>query len=169
MINWPLKLAILSGRRIFYIHALHEKYGPFVRIAPDEIAVADPTAAKEVHRIGGGFTKTVWYTYLNTGGIGTNLGIFSLTDPKKHAQRRKLLAKGFSQNYIREQWEDTVRSKAEMAVQRIKVDATAGTANVLKWWIFMASDVATTLMFGNSFRLLELGHVSPIRNSRLAW
>lgn len=159
--NWRLKIAVLSGARADYIHALHQQYGPIVRVAPNEIAVNDPASFKEIHRIGSGFLKTNWYEYLNTNGVGKCPGVFNMTNSKDHAARRKLLARGFSQRYLREQWEDIVREKIDLAVARIKSDATSGTADVLKWWTYLATDVSAHLMFGESFHMLESGKRVP--------
>lgn len=161
MCNWRLKIAVLSGARADYIHALHQQYGPFVRIAPNEVAINDPASFKEIHRIGSGFLKTKWYEYLNTNGVGVCPGVFNITNAKDHAARRKLLARGFSQRHIREQWEDVVRQKVDLAVSRIKSDAMSGTADVLKWWTYLATDVSAHLMFGESFHMLDTGERVP--------
>jgi hypothetical protein len=64
-----------------------------VRIAPREVAVADPDGvAQMIHRIGGGFLKGPWYEEINH---TPEAGILAMVDPKKHAQRRKLFAKAF--------------------------------------------------------------------------
>jgi len=161
LVNWRLKIAVLSGRRADYIHELHQKYGPIVRITPNEIAINDPASFKDIHKIGSGFNKTNWYEYLNTNGVGKCPGVFNMTNPKEHAARRKLLAKGFSQRHLREQWEDVVREKVDLAVARIKADAISGTADVLKWWTYLATDVSAHLMFGESFHMLESGERVP--------
>lgn len=57
----PLRLQIIQGRRIYYIDELHAKYGPYVRIAPNEIAVSDVEAISHIHRIGFDYMKTDWY------------------------------------------------------------------------------------------------------------
>ena len=46
---------------MYYVQSLHNTYGPYVRLSPTEIAVADPTAFSQIHRIGSGFVKTQWY------------------------------------------------------------------------------------------------------------
>jgi cytochrome P450 len=156
-----MKIAVLSGARADYIHELHQRYGPIVRVTPNEVAINDPASFKEIHKIGSGFHKTNWYEYLNTNGAGKCPGVFNMTNPKEHASRRKLLARGFSQRYLREQWENVVREKVDLAVARIKADATSGTADVLKWWTYLATDVSAHLMFGESFHMLESGERVP--------
>lgn len=42
----------------------------------------------------------------------------------------------------------------------MKEEANGGVADMMKWWMFLATDVSTHLMFGESFRTLEMGEVS---------
>lgn len=153
----PLKLAILTGRRVNHIQALHDKYGAHVRIAPNEVAVADPKSFSQIHRIGSGFNKSQWYLDVVNMERGT---LFSMTDVKQHAIRRKMFARAFSKTSLRQNWETTVREKVRLAVQRLKADASTGSADLMKWWILMATDISVHLMFGESFGMIEKGEVS---------
>ncbi|KAF7549664.1 hypothetical protein G7Z17_g6221 [Cylindrodendrum hubeiense] len=147
----PLKYYTLTGRRLHWIHALHEQYGPIVRISPREIAVADPESFAAIHRIGSGFTKSAWYDTIPE-------GIFAMREPKAHAQRRKLFARAFSATELRANWEDTVRDKVERAVEKIQGEAMEhGEVDVMKWWTLMATDIIGHLSFGESFEMLEIG------------
>ncbi|KAF7197679.1 Cytochrome P450 monooxygenase, partial [Pseudocercospora fuligena] len=157
--NIRLKLAVISGRRIHYIDALHKKYGPFVRISPDEIAVNDSKAIKQIHGIGSGFEKSSWYDTMVAMERPT---LFTMTDGKSHAARRKLLARGFSKSNIRQNWEGVMRQKVVLAVDKIRDEAArnGGMVDVLKWWTFMASDVSSHLILGEDFHTLERGEVN---------
>lgn len=126
--------------------------GKFVRISPDEVAVSDLSAFREIHRITGGFSKSDWYLKFNDN--HDNPGLFSMVNPKQHAQRRKLFAQSFSNSSILK-FEDIVRGKVDLAVAKIKRDAKAGTADILKWFTFMATDAIGQLSFGQSFDMLQ--------------
>lgn len=149
----------MSGCRIHYVHALHSRYGPIVRISPFQVAVADPEGFTAIHRIGSGFVKTQWYEDFS-GGSGIGIGVFAMTDTKRHAARRKLFARAFSTANIRQNCESVVREKVVKAVDRINDETMNGSADVLHWWLLMASDVIGQLAFGESFELLESGKVS---------
>ncbi|KAK2060087.1 cytochrome P450 [Colletotrichum caudatum] len=82
-----------------------------------------------------------------------------MIDPKKYAKRRKLFARAFTSSLPRRNWDAVVRNKAERAVERIKADAVNGTADLVKWWTLMTTDVLAHLSFGESFDILELGEV----------
>ncbi|KAI7161010.1 cytochrome P450 monooxygenase-like protein [Hortaea werneckii] len=156
--NLPLKRAVVGGRRIHYVHALHEKYGPYVRISPNEVAVNDPKDFKQIHSIGSGFTKAEWYLrFVDV----DRPGVFAMTDQRAHAARRKLFARPFSKTHLREHWEGTVREKVDLVVSRMQGELqAAGIVDVLKWWTLMATDVSSTLMFGDCFHTLENGEVN---------
>lgn len=57
--RWWMVREIFSGAHEKHIRALHKKYGPIVRIAPNEVAIADPNAVKVIYSTGGGFTKGI--------------------------------------------------------------------------------------------------------------
>lgn len=38
--NFGLKRAVIGARRCHYVHEMHQKYGPIVRLSPDEVAIA---------------------------------------------------------------------------------------------------------------------------------
>lgn len=52
-------------------------------------------------------------------------------------------------------------------VTKMKLEAEHGTADILKWWTFMATDVSALLMFGDSFKMIERGEVSWSAENRL--
>ncbi|KAH9231144.1 hypothetical protein K456DRAFT_1740012 [Colletotrichum gloeosporioides 23] len=152
--HWVLKYYTVTGQRMYYIHSLHERYGPVVRITPDEISVADPDGYIDIYRMGSGFIKSKFYKQISG---GANPAIFTIIDPKEHAARRKLFARAFTISSIRENCEALVREKVEKATDCVRSEAMEGRSDVLKWWTLMASDVVGQLAFGESFELLELG------------
>lgn len=58
----PLRWNELNANRTLYIHDLHLRYGPVVRIAPKEVSFTSWAAVKEIYCSGGsGFDKTEFY------------------------------------------------------------------------------------------------------------
>lgn len=153
----PLKIAIITGRRIYFIHDLHQRYGPIVRISPDEVSISSIAELKEIHRVGTPFLKTEWYSKFV---FERRPGVFTMRDPKQHAARRKLFARPFSKSELRRMWEPVVQEKVRLAVSQIRGELTRdGRSDVMKWWTFLATDVSGHLMFGESFDMLQLGKV----------
>lgn len=127
-----------------------------MRLSPYEVGVSDLSSFKEIHKIGTKYLKSDWYQRLAN---FPKLGIFTMIDPHQHGPRRKLLSRSFSRSYLVENWEPVVRQKALLAVQKIKDAAEKDTADVYNWWMLLASDVSAHLAFGESFKMLESGHV----------
>lgn len=58
----PLKWHELRANRTRYVHALHQRYGPAVRIAPNEASFSSAAAVREIYCSGGsGYDKTEFY------------------------------------------------------------------------------------------------------------
>lgn len=130
-----------------------------VRISPTEVAIASLAAVSQIHKIGAGFIKSTFYEKMTPTRAP---GIFAMRDAHDHAARRKLFARAFSNSSLRANWESDVRSKVQLAVTRIKQDASGSAkgADVLKWWTLMTTDVIAHLSFGESFEMLAVGKVS---------
>lgn len=125
-----LKFPVLAGRRIFYCHDLHAKYGPYVRVAPNEVSVIDPKAFIQIHSVGSGFTKADWYRKIIAASPPSILGI---QDDKAHAVRRRIYARAYSKTHIRGHWQAAIRERVQLAVQKIKAELDAdGKSEVLK-------------------------------------
>lgn len=161
--HYVLKYHIARAHRMHYVHALHQAYGPIVRISPDEVSIADLQAVLTVHKMGAGFPKSKWYESF-VAPIETNpttvRPLFVTRDSKVHAAKRKLFTRPFSHASLVANWDQVIRQKVSMAVARIRDEAAAGRpggADILKWWTLMASDLIAHLMFGESFQSLELG------------
>lgn len=154
-----LKFHVVSGNRIHYVHSLHQRYGPIVRLSPQEASVSDPEAVSTIHRIGAGFLKSSWYDGITP---GRESGIFAMRDPHQHSARRRLFARAFSVSSLLGNWETELRQKTSLAVQKIKLDAQGAGADVFKWWTLMTTDVIAHLSFGESFHMLEQGKVRRI-------
>lgn len=144
-----------------YVHKLHIKYGPVVRITPEMVAIADPDGVADIYRSSRGYLKGPVYESLLR-------SFFATTDPVLHGQRRRLFARPLANSSIQTFWAEDVRKRVVRTVQRIKKDAESdGEGDAYKWFNIMANDVITTLSFGDSLNLLESDEVGSILCSRL--
>ncbi|KAF2183128.1 cytochrome protein [Zopfia rhizophila CBS 207.26] len=150
-----LKYYSITGRRALYVHKLHQEYGPVVRICPDEVDFASTTAAKQIHAVSGGFMKAALYTHITSSKVPN---VFSTLDPVYHSVHRRLLSGPMSESSLK-LVEPVVRARSSLAIERIGGEMKKrGCADVLKWWVFMATDIIGELSFGDSFRMLEQGN-----------
>lgn len=70
---------------------LHRKYGPVVRIAPNEYSLDDPAAVKAIYGLGTTFTKGPWYTASGLP-FKKDWNMFQMPENDKHIEVRKKLA-----------------------------------------------------------------------------
>ncbi|KAL3440804.1 cytochrome P450 [Aspergillus insuetus] len=144
----------ITGHRPKYVLGLHQKFGPIVRVGPDEVDIADLDGVKQIHRIGGGFVKTPFYQRLAVKGARN---LFNVTDVDYHTRHRRLLAAPMTAAALAKS-ETMIREKVDLTVQRMGEEYNSrGCTDVANWWLFMATDVIGELCFGDSFRMLEQG------------
>lgn len=138
-----------------WAHRLHQRHGPVVLVAPDEVSVGSLEGLQTVHRMGTGFRKGAFHENFR---MGPEPSLFDMTDARAHAERRRLFSRAFTARSLRDSWEPEVRGIAERAVARIREDASAaggGAADVARWWRCMAADVVSRLSFGEAFGMLD--------------
>ncbi|PSR97613.1 cytochrome protein [Coniella lustricola] len=150
-----IKIYGLQGKRTRYVHSLHQKYGPVVRLSPREVDVTDLPSVKEIHAVKATYTKSPHF-YHALRAPGTE-NVFSTTDVFFHRRHRKLLQGPFSESSLKT-LQPIIEARVNMAIDRMAEEMkTRQVADVFKWWLFMATDVIGELTFGESFRMLELG------------
>ncbi|KAK4661539.1 uncharacterized protein QC763_705370 [Podospora pseudopauciseta] len=93
-----LKYHEFTATRTTYIHSLHLRYGPVVRIAPNEVAFASAAAAKEIYcSNGSGYDKTEWYDLFK---VYDRRTMFTTLGKSEHAKRKRLLADRYANSNI---------------------------------------------------------------------
>ncbi|TQS32879.1 hypothetical protein Golomagni_06792, partial [Golovinomyces magnicellulatus] len=149
-----LDIYCVLGKRSFYVHDLHKKYGPVVRIAPNDVDITDAEAIRTIYSVKETFTKTAFYNGLVGPGQES---MFSTLNVDFHRRHRKLLAQPMSETSLKT-FIPAIRGLSDRAVERISTEMeTCGAADVHKWFMFMTADVIGQLTFGESFHMLELG------------
>ncbi|KAL6252557.1 hypothetical protein RBB50_000276 [Rhinocladiella similis] len=85
------------GRRL-YIHELHQRYGPVVRLSPDEVSFATVDAIKEIYMSGGsGYDKTPFYSLFTQFNTRT---LFSTLIRGDHSYMKRYLADRYANSNI---------------------------------------------------------------------
>jgi cytochrome P450 len=148
--RWGYILRHVSGTLPFDILAMHKRYGPVVRIAPDELAFSDPRAWKDImgHRGGGEGTDEMakserFYRPVE------NIPIDILNAPREeHSLMRRAMAHGFSDRSMREQ-QPIIKGYIDLLIQRLREISSRGEpADLGAWYNFTTFDVIGDLAFG---------------------
>ena len=115
---------------------LHQKYGPLLRIAPDEVACAVPEAQKIIYPMKAAPAKSDFYAMWQNPGIGNFPDHFSQRDEKVHAERRKIVSHIYSLTNIL-QSEAYIDKCSELFMERMGEYADAGKVVDLGEWLQM--------------------------------
>ncbi len=164
---------------------MHEKYGPVVRLAPDELSFASAEAWRDIygHRTGSQlhgqdeFPKYPTF-YRVKGGARSIIN----EDRDGHALLRRQLSHGFSERSMREQ-EPIIGRYVDLLVRRLReqcVDSGLGTRepqsgelgvshastkwrpmDMTSWYVWATFDIIGDLAFGKPFGCLEQAGYHP--------
>ncbi|KAI9695102.1 MAG: hypothetical protein M1820_008927 [Bogoriella megaspora] len=152
--NVVLFWKVMAGQRSFYIDALHRKYGPTVRLSPNEADFMDAESFKTIHHASSKFVKDPWYEAVNFLPRPT---IFHVRDPKDHGERRKLLSKHLGTNQVRQNFDAAVRRLCELCIQKMKRRSKEDpVVDLLDWARLVCSDILGLVVFGKPFGMLDI-------------
>ncbi|KAL4913555.1 cytochrome P450 [Aspergillus aurantiobrunneus] len=135
---------------------LHEKYGPVVRIAPNELVTSDPHALKTLYGFQPSTAKTDFYLAFRPP-WARYPDHFSSEGGKQHADRRRIVASVYSMTSIL-QSEQYVEKCIDVWIQKLGEMADRKECFDLWLWTRMyAYDVVGELYFSKMFGFLEAG------------
>lgn len=131
----------------------HERYGPIVRIAPNELSVVDEQATKQLYGHGSKSVKTDWYATWDFGGKFPHL--FSTRSKAQHSFLRKRVSPAYSLTSIL-RYEQYIQPCLDTMMSHLKTHADQGDTIVMSDWVsWLAFDVIGTLAYGQPFGQLE--------------
>ncbi|KAL2255906.1 hypothetical protein VTK26DRAFT_2501 [Humicola hyalothermophila] len=178
--RWGYCARAMRGTLPFDVLALHKRYGPVVRIAPDELAFADPQAWKDImgHRTGAAAAAGTSAT-AGDGAAGPVAAEFQKSNRfyrpvedmptdivnagrEEHALLRRTMAHGFSDRSMREQ-QPLIKGYIDLLIRRLREHGQEGKTPVdmAAWYNFTTFDVIGDLAFGESFGCLENSSYHP--------
>ncbi|ENI02074.1 hypothetical protein COCC4DRAFT_202931 [Bipolaris maydis ATCC 48331] len=131
--------------------ALHAQYGPIVRIAPDEVTVADPSALPIIYSVQKALQKTDWYVPWRPKGLGSQPDLFTQTDERAHAAYRRIVGGVYSLSSVLKS-EAGLDEMLELFMQKLGGFAESGEAFDFGLWLEMYSfDNIGVAFFGQAF------------------
>ncbi|KAI9758848.1 MAG: hypothetical protein M4579_002794 [Chaenotheca gracillima] len=133
------------------VQRAHEKFGPIVRLAPNELSInCVDEGIRTIYA--GGYEKTDWYTVFRNYGDVPNM--FSTLDTKPHSVRKRMLSNVYSKSFLHS-------SPAMNAISANVFDTrflpmlenasrTSTPVEVHDVWEALALDIITAYIFGRS-------------------
>ena len=109
--KWRLAWDEWKGQRMQTVQRLHLRYGPIVRIGPNEVHLNSSSALRTIYGPGSGFERTDFYRMFDVYG---KQNVFTFGPSQAHAARKKLLANVYSKsNIMRSSVADVIERKVE--------------------------------------------------------
>ncbi|KUJ11582.1 cytochrome P450 [Mollisia scopiformis] len=154
---------IHQGRYVFQIQELHKKYGPIIRVTPDEIHVNDVGFLDTVYAPSMSYRDKYEYqlrTLRVSGGVGTTVS------HEMHRKRREALSPFFSRRNVL-YLEPLITRKVEQLCQVIGKHAVEKIpANLSDLFFAFSNDVVTNFLFAHQSDLLsDEGKVATLREN----
>jgi cytochrome P450 len=149
-----------SGDYHLKLHAMHERYGPVVRVAPDELSFIDPEAWKDIYS-----NRTIHKDATWTGNEEKDhpMSIVS-TDEATHLRNRRALTGAFTEHAVAEHaavLEDLVGTMIERFMEATNNANNHAVLNIVDWLNWLAFDISGALSFGESFDSVKSGRAHP--------
>ena len=144
----------IAGCKALTVAPIHERFGPVVRIGPDELSFSDPALLKEIYGQATPYMKSALYSHL---GVGTHDGIFDTQDREVHKRRRKLLSHVFAASSVNT-CEPIIADHIRRLLSWIEKDSKMvppQPTDVFIWFRMLSFDIAGSLFFGASFNALS--------------
>ncbi|KIW83157.1 hypothetical protein Z517_02401 [Fonsecaea pedrosoi CBS 271.37] len=148
----------LQGKFIFYIKALHEKYGPIVRITPDEVHILDSDFWDTIYTKAGRVDKYSWMS----GRFGNENSVLSTAPDELHRIRRNALNPFFSRKRIID-LQVIIRKKLNHLIAKAREYQQSGAPAVIsRGYMALAEDVIMEYCFAHDYNSLDIPEWTPI-------
>ncbi|KAI9878961.1 MAG: hypothetical protein M1830_010015 [Pleopsidium flavum] len=148
--NFNYSRSYLGGRQPYDMLKLHEKYGPVVRVAPEELSFSSPESWRDIYGQRSGHQTFVKSNFYSGGNFASQaFSIVSERDPAKHREMKKYLSTAFSDRSLKNQ-EYLISGVIDQFIQQIGKLGGDGI-DMTTWFNLMTFDVIGELAFGESF------------------
>ncbi|KAM5353465.1 hypothetical protein ACJ41O_000115 [Fusarium nematophilum] len=155
----PYIRSYVSGQGHRNVHELHQKYGPIVRVAPDELAFCSAEAWEAImgHRKGSGGENSKDVVF-SAGSENNILG----ANREDHRRFRRILSNGFSSKAMYDQ-QPLIMRYVDLLFQRLHEHCYNGNKalDLVAWYNYATFDIIGELSFGESFGCLENSDYHP--------
>ncbi|KAH0426616.1 benzoate 4-monooxygenase cytochrome p450 [Colletotrichum camelliae] len=148
----------MRGRQPYRQLELHEKYGPVVRVAPNELSFSTSSSWRDIYGPRKGVEPFVKSEFYDGGNFAAeSLSIVSERDPRKHAEMRRYLSSAFSDRSLKSQ-EPLITESVDKLVDKLEnAGRDAHGTNMVMWFNLVTFDIIGSLAFGKDFGGVEAG------------
>ncbi|KAI0265058.1 high nitrogen upregulated cytochrome P450 monooxygenase 2 [Gloeopeniophorella convolvens] len=144
-----------GGKQHLRYRELHERYGNYVRVGPNELSIRDAAAISPVLGAGGLQKGSFWDHRLPS--------LIGCRDPVEHAIRRRPWSRAFSSTALKE-YEVIIAKRLRQLVDSIENDIQRqqrekgrSLIDINKWLESFTTDFMGDMAFGGGFELMEDG------------
>lgn len=158
----PNMYMVVSGQIHQEITKLHEKYGPIVRVSPNELSfVTNGEAWKPIYGTRPGHSQKPKNTIFYQPPIDGFPNII-LSNDTDHTRFRRSLSHAFSDSSLRGQ-EPIIKGYVDLLIQRLHETTRSGTipVDIVSWYNFTTFDIIGDLAFGEPFSCLQNSSYHP--------
>ncbi|KAK0639400.1 benzoate 4-monooxygenase cytochrome P450 [Cercophora newfieldiana] len=158
----PYAFHFFAGDHPRWIESLHEKYGPVVRTAPNELSFISPRSWRDIyayrkdHLV---FRKSLAYDAAAF--TDQTRSIVNEQDPAEHSKMRKMLAPAFSDRNLRLQWPLIDETVNTLIAELSKLATAKKPADLSLYFSLATFDVSASLALGEEFHSIEAGKLHP--------
>ncbi|KAI5891178.1 cytochrome P450 [Schizophyllum commune H4-8] len=149
---WMVHRILLKGGRHQELQSCHRRYGPWVRIGPNELSINDPAAIAPI------YTKLDRSNF-HKGAPAKGDTMITVTDRQRHLERRRTWTQALSARAL-----ETYGTYAQMRVfqllNHMDLDRRAGRTpvNVDRWVNLFFMDLAGDIGFSGGFETMRDGY-----------
>ncbi|OJJ45800.1 hypothetical protein ASPZODRAFT_133663 [Penicilliopsis zonata CBS 506.65] len=148
----------IQGDRHVWLHALHEKYGSHVRVAPNFVSVNTAQGLHDIYGHGKRLKKADFYNAFPA--IKGVYNTHNAIDKAVHGRKRRVLSQAFSDTALKGMEDVMLLHVRQLCAilggeRRASEDRTGRTIrNMADWFSYLTYDIMGELCFGKSFDML---------------
>jgi aspirochlorine biosynthesis cytochrome P450 monooxygenase len=151
-------LAWIRGDLYKCIDDIHTKYGPIVRLAPDELSFTNPEAWPQIYNSRPQLQKTKFHF-----GTGERRGVpesMITASDAEHTRLRRITNPAFLNTGILEV-EPVIQHYVDELCTALRHDCAQGSQNMVEWFLWALNDVIGQLALDQEFDCLKKRRMHP--------
>ncbi|OQV00250.1 hypothetical protein CLAIMM_05773 isoform 2 [Cladophialophora immunda] len=142
----------LSERRAHNFLALHKKYGPIVRYAPNKLVFNEPQAWQDIYAYKANVRKSDLFAASQSNPESTDT--FSELYKEPALKKRKVLSYGFSESSLRSFEGEKNDHQINIFCRQLVSPETERIKDMSLWFNYLSYDIMGELVFGRGFGML---------------